>query len=61
MCGHKSLSSVTIVINSGISFRLYFFIIFINDIDSVCHGQTNIKLFTDDAKLYSEINLNDRL
>jgi hypothetical protein len=36
------------------------FIIFINDIDSVCHGQTNIKLFADDAKLYSEIDLNDR-
>jgi len=35
------------------------FIIFIDDIDSVCHGQTNMKLFADDAKLYSEIDLND--
>lgn len=35
------------------------FIIFINDIDSVCHGQTNIKLFADDAKLYSAIDLKD--
>jgi len=35
------------------------FIIFTNDIDSVCHGRTSMKLFADDAKLYSEINLND--
>jgi len=34
-------------------------IIFINDIDSVCHGRTNMKLFADDAKLYSEIDIND--
>jgi hypothetical protein len=33
------------------------FIIFINDIDCVCHGKTNLKLFADDAKLYSEIDL----
>jgi len=32
------------------------FIIFINDIDSVCHSRTNMKLFADDAKLYSEID-----
>jgi len=30
------------------------FIIFINDIDSVCNGRTNMKLFADDAQLYSE-------
>ena len=35
------------------------FIIFINDIDSVCHGQTKMKLYADDAKLYSEIVLKD--
>jgi len=35
------------------------FIIFINDIDSVCHSRTNMKLFADDTKLYSEIDLND--
>jgi len=35
------------------------FIIFINDTDSVCHGRTNMELFTDDAKLYNEIELND--
>jgi len=27
----------------------------IHDIDSVCHGQTNMMLFADDTKLYSEI------
>jgi len=35
------------------------FIIFINDIDSECHGRTNMELFADDAKLYSELDLND--
>jgi len=37
------------------------FIIYINDIDSVCvcHCRTNMKLFADDAKLYSEIDIND--
>ena len=34
------------------------FIIFINDIDNVCYGRTSLKLFADDAKLYSEIDLN---
>jgi len=33
------------------------FIIFINHIYSVCHGRTNRKLFADDAKLCSEIDL----
>jgi len=33
------------------------FIIFINDIDSVCHGNTSLKLFADDAKLYCKIDL----
>ena len=32
------------------------FIIFINDIDSVCHGRTNMELFVDDEKFYSEID-----
>jgi len=35
------------------------FVLFINDIVSVCHGLTNMKLFADDAKLYSERDLND--
>jgi hypothetical protein len=34
------------------------FLIFINDIDSVCCGNTILKLFADDAKLYSEIEIN---
>jgi len=35
------------------------FIIFINDIDSVCHDRINMKLCADDAKLHGEIDLND--
>ena len=30
--------------------------LFIHDIDSVCHSRTKMKLFADDAKLYSEID-----
>ena len=31
------------------------FLLFINDIDSVCSGITNFKLFADDLKLYSNV------
>jgi hypothetical protein len=33
------------------------FIIFINDIESVCHGATTLKLFADDAKLYTRVDI----
>jgi len=35
------------------------FIIFINDISSICDGQTRCKLFADDLKLYSSVDLQD--
>jgi hypothetical protein len=35
------------------------FIVFINDIDTVCCGKTVIQLFADDAKLYSNINIDN--
>src|SRR5664279_3813613 len=35
------------------------FIIFINDIDSVCLGDCTLHLFADDVKLYSRIDLNN--
>jgi hypothetical protein len=37
------------------------FILFINDIDSVCCGNTVLKLFADDAKLYSNVSIDDSL
>jgi hypothetical protein len=33
------------------------FLVYINDIDSVCCGSTKLQLFADDAKLYSEIDI----
>ena len=36
------------------------FIIFMKDIDSVWHGHTNMNLFADNAKLYSETDIHDR-
>jgi ribonuclease P/MRP protein subunit RPP40 len=33
------------------------FLLFINDIDSVCCGNAKLQLFADDAKIYSSINI----
>jgi hypothetical protein len=33
------------------------FILFINDLDSVCYGNVKLQLFADDAKNYSSINI----
>ena len=33
------------------------FILFINDIDTVCQSSTKLKLFADDLKLYSVVNV----
>jgi hypothetical protein len=35
------------------------FLIYINDIDTVCCGNTRLQLFADDAKLYSSINIDE--
>ena len=35
------------------------FLIYINDIDSVCCGNTHLLLFADDAKLYSSIDIDE--
>jgi hypothetical protein len=45
---------------TGLSTGPTFFVIFINDIDSVRYGRTNMKLFADDATFYCEIDLKDR-
>jgi hypothetical protein len=37
----------------------YYFFIYINDIDTVCCGNTHLQLFADDAKLYSSINVDE--
>ena len=31
------------------------FILFVNDIDTVCHSSTKLKLYADDLKLYSVV------
>jgi hypothetical protein len=35
------------------------FLIYVNDIDSVCCGNTALQLFADDAKLYSQVEMNN--
>jgi len=34
------------------------FLIFINDITSICIGESKLKLFADDVKLYTSFNVN---
>jgi hypothetical protein len=55
------LPKLSAVCHSGVSQGLVLgpilFVIFM--ILIVCHGRTNMKLIADDAKLYSEIDLND--
>jgi len=61
--GHDTSKMATTKVISGVPqgsvLGPILFIIWIKDIDSVCHGRTNMKLFADSAKLYSEIELND--
>jgi hypothetical protein len=35
------------------------FLIYVDDIDSVCCGNTALQLFADDAKLYSQVEMNN--
>jgi len=35
-----------------------FWLLFINDVSSTCHGQAQLKLFSDDVQLYSSFNAN---
>lgn len=35
------------------------FLLYINDIDSICHTDSTLKLFADDCKLYSVVTLNN--
>jgi len=35
------------------------FLIFINDIETICSGETDMHLFADDLKLYSSVNISD--
>ena len=37
------------------------FLIFINDIESICCGETDLKLFADDLKLYSSVTIDSPL
>jgi hypothetical protein len=39
--------------------RAHLFIIYVNDIDSVCCGDTTLQLFADDARLYSNVVVNN--
>jgi hypothetical protein len=35
------------------------FLVYVNDIDSVCCGKTALQLFADDAKIYSQVEMNN--
>ena len=53
----SSFTDVTSGVPQGSVLGPILFLIYINDIDSVCSGNTHLQLFADDAKLYSGINI----
>jgi hypothetical protein len=38
---------------------LYYFFMYLNDLDAVCCSNMRLQLFADDAKLYSSVNIDE--
>jgi hypothetical protein len=55
----SSFSKVISGVPQGSVLGPILFLIYINDIDRVCCGNTHLQLFADDAKLYSSINVGE--
>jgi ribonuclease P/MRP protein subunit RPP40 len=53
----SSECAVTSGVPQGTVLGPILFLVYINDIDHVCCGNTRLQLFADDAKLYSNINI----
>jgi ribonucleases P/MRP protein subunit RPP40 len=56
---HSSFTKVTNSIPQGPVLGPILFLMYINDIDTVCSGNTHLQLFADDAKLCSTISINE--
>jgi ribonucleases P/MRP protein subunit RPP40 len=52
----SSMCSVVSGVPQGSVLGPLLFLIFINDIDAVCKGNTTLQIFADDAKLYSSVD-----
>jgi ribonuclease P/MRP protein subunit RPP40 len=50
------ICSVTSGVPQGSVLGPILFLIIVNDIDTVCKGNTTLQLFADDAKLYSSVD-----
>jgi hypothetical protein len=55
---YSSAASVVSGVPQGSVLGPILFIIYINDIGTVCSGEAKLQLFADDAKLYSNVTLN---
>jgi ribonuclease P/MRP protein subunit RPP40 len=53
----SSVSSVISGVPQGSVLGPVLFLVFINDIDVICHGRSRIKLFADDLKIYNIVDI----
>ena len=57
--GYSPPSKVISGVPQGSVLGPILFLVYINDVESVCCGTSKLQLFADDVKLYSNITVND--
>jgi low affinity Fe/Cu permease len=55
----SSVSDVISGVPQGSVLGPVLFLVYMNDIDDICHGRSSIKLFADDLKLYNIVDISN--